>query len=205
MKTPVTAGCLLALALLLPTSAQTSTYAQTPLGPPPGGFPMPPADEMRGAPPASPPAAPGPATPAPTALAPTALAPTALAPTALAPTALAPTAPAPGAPPGLAAPGGAPADTIVPPLPTPVVGDDASIRQYLGDARAALVGGRVGEAEEALERAETRMLDRSVAPSRVGDTIAGPGIDDIGAARRALAARDVPGAIGAIDAALARR
>jgi hypothetical protein len=47
-------------------------------------------------------------------------------------------------------------------LPDPLVGDDAAIHEYLLDARNALAAGRSGEAQEALERAETRALDRSV-------------------------------------------
>lgn len=47
-------------------------------------------------------------------------------------------------------------------LPDPQVGDDAAIRDYLLNARGALATGRTGEAQEALERAETRALDRSV-------------------------------------------
>lgn len=47
-------------------------------------------------------------------------------------------------------------------LPDPQVGDDAAIRDYLLAARGALAAGRSGEAQEALERAETRALDRSV-------------------------------------------
>ena len=47
-------------------------------------------------------------------------------------------------------------------LPDPQVGDEAAIHDYLVDARNALAAGRSGEAQEALERAETRALDRSV-------------------------------------------
>ena len=94
---------------------------------------------------------------------------------------------------------------IAPRLPSPAVGPDAGTRQYLMAARTALAAGRTGEAQEALERAETRLLDRSVAPSRVNDALQGPGISDVTAARQALAARDRAGAIRIVDAALARR
>jgi hypothetical protein len=94
---------------------------------------------------------------------------------------------------------------IAPRLPTPTAGDDATIRQYLMNARDALAAGRTGEGQEALERAETRMLDRSVAPEQVRDTIHGPGIEDVSAARRALAGGNVQAALQVIDAALARR
>jgi hypothetical protein len=47
-------------------------------------------------------------------------------------------------------------------LPEPPVGDEAAIHDYLLAARNALAAGRSGEAQEALEMAETRALDRSV-------------------------------------------
>lgn len=58
-----------------------------------------------------------------------------------------------------------PQDTMSPiagRLPTPPVDDNAAIRDFLIAARDALAAGRNGEAQEALERAETRALDRSV-------------------------------------------
>jgi hypothetical protein len=47
-------------------------------------------------------------------------------------------------------------------LPEPPVGPNASVHDYLIAARNALVMNRTGEAQEALEQAETRLLDRSV-------------------------------------------
>lgn len=47
-------------------------------------------------------------------------------------------------------------------LPTPPVDENAGPRDFLLAARGALAAGRTGEAQEALERAETRLLDRSV-------------------------------------------
>lgn len=92
---------------------------------------------------------------------------------------------------------------IAPRLPTPPVGDDATFRAYLSNARQALSSGQTGVAQEALERAETRLLDRSVAPSRASDPIAGPEIQRLGQARHAIAAGDLGGAIGLIDSILA--
>jgi hypothetical protein len=57
----------------------------------------------------------------------------------------------------------APQDTrslIAPSLPVPPIGRNATPAQFLGTARDALARGRTGEAQEALERAETRRLDR---------------------------------------------
>src|SRR5690242_13993731 len=62
-----------------------------------------------------------------------------------------------------------PGDTrssIAPRLPTPLAGEDTTPRRYLIDARQALALGRTGEAQEALERAETRLLDRPAPPHR---------------------------------------
>ncbi len=91
---------------------------------------------------------------------------------------------------------------IAPRLPTPPVGEDAPFRAYLSSARQALASGQTGVAQEALERAETRLLDRSVAPSRANDPITGPVVQRLGQARHAIAAGDLGGAIGLIDSIL---
>ena len=49
---------------------------------------------------------------------------------------------------------------IAPSLPMPAIGENATPAQFLNTARDALARGRTGEAQEALERAETRRLDR---------------------------------------------
>ena len=51
---------------------------------------------------------------------------------------------------------------VAPNLPTPAIGENATVRDYLLVARSALAAGRTGEAQQALEMAETRALDRSV-------------------------------------------
>ena len=86
-----------------------------------------------------------------------------------------------------------PADTssaIAPRLPTPPAGDDATIRQYLLDARQALAEGRTGTAQEALERAETRMLDRAVPAPRLHQPNRSPLVEQVAAARQALGTND---------------
>ena len=91
---------------------------------------------------------------------------------------------------------------IAPTLPTPVVGADATVQTYLRAARAALVAGRTGQAQQALEMAETRALDRSV-PQGATDTPSHRRlIVRIGAARQALGAGDRSQALHRIDAAL---
>lgn len=76
---------------------------------------------------------------------------------------------------GLALP--LPAQAQVPPrqdgvplvrLPDPPVDDDAPASAFVNAARTAIALGRTGEAMEAIERAESRVLIRSVRPSRAG-------------------------------------
>ena len=98
-----------------------------------------------------------------------------------------------------------PADTrslIAPRLPLPPVPEGAPPRQFLLAARQALQSGQTGMAQEALERAEARQLDRSVAPSRASEPITGPVVTQISNARQALGRGDIGGAIGIIDALL---
>lgn len=90
---------------------------------------------------------------------------------------------------------------VAPRLPAPAVALDASPREFLLAARSALVRGRVGEAAEALERAETRLLDRAVMIQQAGLPASDRIVLDLAVARRA-AARQVPVATRAIDDAL---
>jgi hypothetical protein len=80
--------------------------------------------------------------------------------------------------------------TIAPRLPTPPVADNAGARQFLTVAERALTRGRTGEAQEALERAETRLLDRSTAPGAENTPNSGPMIQQITDALNALGRGD---------------
>ena len=51
-------------------------------------------------------------------------------------------------------------------LPVPAVAEDAPPSAFVAAARSAIAAGRIGEATEAIERAESRVLVRSVRPSR---------------------------------------
>ena len=93
--------------------------------------------------------------------------------------------------------------TVAPTLPTPAVGVDATVRTYLRAARSALVAGRTGEAQQALEMAETRALDRSVPQGRTNVPSHSPLVARIGAARQALGAGDRSRALHRIDTAIA--
>ncbi len=87
-----------------------------------------------------------------------------------------------------------------PNLPAPPASED--IQTLLLYARQSLQAGHTGEAQEALERAETRALDRSVPAGSEREVATGPVVRAAGEARRALAAGNVAGAIGIITAAL---
>lgn len=78
--------------------------------------------------------------------------------------------------------------------------DDAAAQ--LQGALAALRAGRLGPANEFLERAETRLLTRSTAPARAEDPVTGGPIGHISAARAALLRRDRAGAQRQIELAL---
>ena len=96
----------------------------------------------------------------------------------------------------------APSDTrsaVAPALPTPAVGPSAPPITFLRAARFSIAGGRTGEAQEALERAETRLLDDTAPPG----VAAPPGLADTRAARQALAVRDPAAAARNVDAAIA--
>ena len=94
--------------------------------------------------------------------------------------------------------------TVKPPLPVPAVDPNAGPASFLIAARAAVERARFGEAQEALERAETRLLQGS-AP--VATAASFPDrqriVSDITVAHRATIARDWPAALAAIDDALA--
>ncbi len=99
----------------------------------------------------------------------------------------------------------APSDTrsdIAPRLPDPASANNTP-EGYLAAAQRALASGKTGAAQEALERAETRVLSRSTDPSMAASPADMPMVQQIGQARRALAARDMAGAKSAISAAMA--
>jgi hypothetical protein len=88
-----------------------------------------------------------------------------------------------------------PADThstIAPALPVPPLGPDATPQQFLQQAQIALQHHRSGAAQEALERAETRLLDRSTASSAASQPDMSPMVRQLGQARDALGRHDWP-------------
>ncbi len=90
---------------------------------------------------------------------------------------------------------------IAPRLPDPATASNTP-EAYLAAAQSALATGKTGAAQEALERAETRLLSRSTDPSAAASPADMPMVQQIGQARQALATRDIAGAQSAIRAAM---
>lgn len=90
---------------------------------------------------------------------------------------------------------------IAPRLPDPAAAAGTP-EGYLAAAQRSLNAGKTGAAQEALERAETRLLSRSTDPSMAASPADMPMVRQIGEARRALAGRDVAAAKAAISAAM---
>lgn len=80
--------------------------------------------------------------------------------------------------------------------------DARNVQDWLMQAKAAIGRGQLGQANEFLERAETRLLSRSTEPSRAGMPASGPRLTSISGAREALRNRDRNGAMQQIDMAL---
>jgi hypothetical protein len=91
---------------------------------------------------------------------------------------------------------------IAPNLPSPSLGPDSSPVDYLHAAQASLQAGRTGEAQQSLEMAQTRLLDRSVPLGQTNNPSDNPAVAQISQALRALAARDRAQAMQLIEAAI---
>ena len=98
-----------------------------------------------------------------------------------------------------------PADTqsmIAPTLPQAAVGDNADTIEFLRAARMALIAGRTGQAQQSLEMAETRALDRAVPLGMTNTPSNSPFVARIRDARLALGNGDRNQAIQLIDSVL---
>jgi len=80
--------------------------------------------------------------------------------------------------------------TIAPTSPEPSVGADAQVSALLISARQSIASGQTGTADEALEQAETQILQRSVPQTQVDYTSANPVVAQIEQARQALGNHD---------------
>jgi hypothetical protein len=89
--------------------------------------------------------------------------------------------------------------TIAPTLPDAAIGDNAAPRAYVREARDDLAAGRTGQAQQDLEMAQTRMLDRVIPPGHDGGPSHNRTIDRINDARTALGNGDVQRATSIID------
>lgn len=92
---------------------------------------------------------------------------------------------------------------VAPALPAPMVGPNATVLTYLHAARTAFAAGRTGEAQQALEMAETRTLDRSVVQGQGSTPSNSHLVAQIGAALHAVGAGNRVQAMHRIDAAIA--
>ncbi len=90
-----------------------------------------------------------------------------------------------------------------PKLPMPPVDPNAPPAAFLKAAQDELAAGHTGMAQEALERAESRALDRSVPPSAANQPSQQPLVDQISKALHALAAGDKAGTMQMVQAAAA--
>ena len=91
---------------------------------------------------------------------------------------------------------------IAPHLPAPPVGEGATADSYLQAAQAALHAHKTGEAQQALEMAETRLLDRSTPVNAAGQPDQDAAVQQVANARKALASGDTQGASSAIQMAM---
>ncbi len=92
---------------------------------------------------------------------------------------------------------------IAPHLPQPQSGLNEGPRGYLRAADRALAMHRTGEAQQALEMAETRLLDRSTPANAAGQPSQNQMVARVADARRALGAGDLAAARAAIKMGLA--
>jgi hypothetical protein len=91
---------------------------------------------------------------------------------------------------------------ISPSLPAVPVGPNADATQYLQAAQSALSRGRTGEAQEALENAETYLLNRSVPQGAVNQPDQSPAVNNVSSALQALGAGDRGQAMNLIQQAI---
>ncbi|HTU53919.1 MAG TPA: hypothetical protein VMF62_08095 [Acetobacteraceae bacterium] len=91
---------------------------------------------------------------------------------------------------------------IAPALPSPDLGPNATVGQYLTVARSALTAGQTGRAQAALEDAETLALTRSVPYNAGGQPATSPLVSNISAALQALGSNDLISAAHYTDLAM---
>ena len=93
--------------------------------------------------------------------------------------------------------------TIAPELPSPNVPPGEKPSDFLNAAQGALTAGHTGEAQQALEMAQTRVLDRSVALGQTNNPSDNPTSGQISQALQALAAHNRATCLQLIQTAIA--
>lgn len=93
--------------------------------------------------------------------------------------------------------------TIAPTSPEPSVAPGAGVSPLLSTAKTSIVKGKTGTADEALEQAETQILQRSVAQTQTDYASNDPVVAQIEQARQALGHHDKAGATQIINQILA--
>ncbi|HTR15653.1 MAG TPA: hypothetical protein VMI52_01300 [Acetobacteraceae bacterium] len=91
---------------------------------------------------------------------------------------------------------------LAPRLPAPHVGTHATPEEYLRAAQSALARHHTGEAQQALEMAETRLLSRSTPVDAARQPDQDQAVQQVGQARQALGQGDLKSARAAIESAL---
>jgi len=93
--------------------------------------------------------------------------------------------------------------TIAQRLPSPPLDENASATDFLRAAEGALAAGRTGEAQEAMEMAQTRLLDRSVPLGTTGIPSDQAAVKLVSQGLQALAQGDRATCLRMIQAAIA--
>jgi hypothetical protein len=93
--------------------------------------------------------------------------------------------------------------TIAPTPPEPAVAPGAGVSALLTAANQSIASGQTGTADEALEQAETQILQRSVPQTATDYTSGDPVVAQIGQARQALGNHDNAAATQTINQILA--
>jgi hypothetical protein len=101
------------------------------------------------------------------------------------------------------APGPAPVPGPGPAAPPPTDNDERTPAEYVQLARAAVAAGRSAAAVDFIDKAQTRLLDRSVALNKTFDPIPDESIKQLTLAKQALLVRNRDRAVKSLDAALA--
>ena len=87
-------------------------------------------------------------------------------------------------------------------LPAALLSEEARVSDLLRAAQGSLTAGRKREAGEALEMAQTRLLDRSVPLGETHDPSDNPMVAQIARARQALAGGDRAACLETVQAAI---